>query len=62
MLKPITEFLAEVKRVVREITWPKQETLIQLTVVVILISIIIGTALAVVDFVFTKLIGWLTLR
>ena len=62
MLSLAKEFIGDVKKVIREITWPNKETLIQLTVVVIFISVITGTALAAADFIFTKLIGWLTFR
>jgi len=62
MLSPAKEFINDVKKVIREITWPNKETLIQLTVVVIFISVITGTALAAADFIFTKLVGWLTFR
>ena len=62
MLSSTKEFINDVKKVIREITWPNKETLIQLTVVVIFISVITGTALAAADFIFTKLVGWLTFR
>jgi len=62
MIKAGRKFLHETRQVIQEITWPNRETLIQLTVVVIFISVVTGTALAAADFVFTKLIGWLTFR
>jgi len=62
MIKAGKKFWREIRQVVQEVTWPNRQTLIQLTVVVIFISVITGTALAAADFVFTKLIGWLTFR
>jgi preprotein translocase SecE subunit len=62
MLPKIKNFLNEVKQIIKEITWPKQETLIQLTVVVILVSAIVGAILGGADYLFTKFISWLTLQ
>lgn len=62
MWKKIQTFLTEVKQIIKEITWPKQETLIQLTVVVILVSAIVGAILGGADYLFTKFISWLTLQ
>ena len=62
MLILVKEFISDVKKVIREITWSNCQTLIQLTIMVIFISVITGTALAAVDFLFTKTIGWITLK
>ncbi len=62
MLQKIKAFLNEVKQIIKEITWPKQKTLIQLTVVVILVSAIVGVILGGADYLFTRLISWLTLQ
>lgn len=62
MFKAIQKFLGEVKQIIKEITWPKQETLIQLTVVVILVSAIVGAILGGADYLFTRFISWLTLQ
>lgn len=53
-MSKIIQFLKEVRGEFRNITWPKKETLIQLTVVVISISIIISLILGGFDFVFTN--------
>lgn len=54
------EFLKEVREVLREITWPKREALIQLSVVVISISIIVSLFLGGLDYLFTNSIGLFT--
>ena len=59
-MKKIIRFLTEVKQEFRNITWPKKDTLIQLTFVVIFISSIVAILLGSLDYVFTKSIAWLT--
>jgi len=61
-MKKVKAFIADVKRIIKEITWPDRPTLIQLTVVVLFISIITGALLGVADFLFTKLISWATFQ
>lgn len=61
-MKKVKEFIEDLKKITKEITWPKRETLIQLTVVVILLSIITGAFLGAADFGFTKLISMITLQ
>jgi len=58
-MQKITNFFKEVLVEFRNITWPKKETLIQLTIVVISISIIISLILGSFDYLFTKLIALL---
>lgn len=61
MIEKIKKFISEVKKVVSEITWPDRKTLIQLTIVVLSITIVIGLLLGGADFLFTKLVSWFTL-
>lgn len=62
MFEKVKEFIAEVRKVIGEITWPTKKTLIQLTIMVILVTVIVGSLLGGADFLFTKLISWLTLQ
>ena len=57
MFKQVGKFIGEVRKIVSEITWPDRKTLIQLTIVVILLSSITGLVLAAADFGLTKLIS-----
>ncbi|MDD4026703.1 MAG: preprotein translocase subunit SecE [Candidatus Shapirobacteria bacterium] len=52
-MQKIIKFLKEVVVEFKNITWPKKETLIQLTIVVISISIIISLILGGFDYLFT---------
>ncbi len=58
-MQKIIKFLKEVAVEFKNITWPKKDTLIQLTVVVISISIIISLILGGFDYLFTKSIALL---
>ena len=58
-MQKVIKFLKEVAVEFKNITWPKKDTLIQLTVVVISISIIISLILGGFDYLFTRSIGLL---
>jgi preprotein translocase subunit SecE len=58
-MQKVIKFLKEVAVEFKNITWPKKDTLIQLTVVVISISIIVSLILGGFDYLFTKSIGLL---
>lgn len=49
-----TAFLKETRDELKKVTWPKQEEVIRLTIVVLLISLIVGVYIGGLDFVFTK--------
>ncbi|OGH42352.1 MAG: preprotein translocase subunit SecE [Candidatus Levybacteria bacterium RIFCSPLOWO2_02_FULL_36_8b] len=54
MTTPVV-FLKEVGLELKKVTWPKQNEVIRLTVIVILISLIVGFFIGGLDFVFTKI-------
>jgi len=58
-MQKIINFFKEVKEIFKTITWPKKETLIQLTIVVISISIVISLILGGFDYLFTESIALL---
>lgn len=53
-MKKVINFFKEVMVEFKNITWPKKDTLIQLTIVVISISIIISLILGGFDYLFTQ--------
>lgn len=55
----IIKFLQEVRSEFKNITWPKKDALIQLTFVVISISIIISLLLGGFDYLFTIAINYI---
>jgi len=52
-MNKVISFFREVRAEFKNITWPKKDTLIQLTVLVISISIIVSLLLARFDYIFT---------
>jgi len=54
----VIKFLQEVRAEFKNITWPKRESLINLTVVVISISIIVSMILGSFDYLFTQGIAY----
>jgi len=59
-MQKIIKFLKEVVAEFHNITWPKKDTLIQLTIVVISISIIISLILGGFDYLFTNSFAFLS--
>jgi|WetSurMetagenome_2_1015567.scaffolds.fasta_scaffold1490470_2 preprotein translocase SecE subunit len=58
-MQKVIKFLKEVAVEFKNITWPTKNTLIQLTIVVISISIVISLILGGFDYLFTNSIGLL---
>ncbi|MEI8067972.1 MAG: preprotein translocase subunit SecE [Candidatus Shapirobacteria bacterium] len=56
-MQKIIKFLKEVAVEFKNITWPKKDTLIQLTIVVISISIVVSLILGGFDYLFTNSIN-----
>ena len=54
LMQKVLQFLKEVKTEFNNITWPKKEALIQLTIVVISISVIISLILGGIDYILTQ--------
>lgn len=53
MISPIT-FLKETQDELKKVTWPKQEEIVRLTIVVIIISVAVGLFIGLLDFIFAK--------
>jgi len=53
-VEKVTTYLKEVKLELSKVTWPKREQVIKLTLVVFIISAIVGVYVGVLDFLFTK--------
>jgi len=58
-MQKIINFFKEVRAEFKQISWPKRESLIQSTIVVISISIIVSLILGGFDYLFTQGIGFL---
>lgn len=55
-MKTITNYLAEVRAELVKVVWPKREQVVKLTLIVLVISAIVGAYLGGLDFAFTKLL------
>ena len=55
-MKTITNYLAEVRSELIKVVWPKREQVVKLTLIVLVISAIVGAYLGGLDFAFTKLL------
>ena len=58
-MRKVIQFLREVRVEFGNISWPKKESLIQLTFVVISISLIISLILGAFDYIFTQSINFI---
>lgn len=58
-MQKLIKFLKEVAAEFKNITWPQKDTLIQLTFVIISVSIIISALLGGLDYIFVNSIGLL---
>jgi len=56
-MQKIVNFFKEVRAEFKQISWPKRESIIQSTIVVISISIIVSLILGGFDYIFTHAIG-----
>lgn len=58
-VKDIVKFLKEVGLELKKVTWPKRDEVIKLTLIVFIISAVIGAYLGLLDFTFTKLLEFI---
>ncbi|MBI2074648.1 MAG: preprotein translocase subunit SecE [Candidatus Levybacteria bacterium] len=54
MTTPLT-FLKETREELKKVTWPSQAEVIRLTIVIILVSLIVGFFIGGIDFLFAKI-------
>lgn len=53
---PVAKFLKETRRELTKVTWPTRDEIIQMTSLVILVSLAVGIYIGVLDFGFSKLL------
>ncbi len=53
-------FIGEVREELKKVTWPSRKEVIRLTLVVIIISLIIGMYVGALDIAFAKFLEFLT--
>ncbi|EKD57524.1 MAG: hypothetical protein ACD_57C00249G0001 [uncultured bacterium] len=62
LLKNTFGFLSEVKTEVSKVTWPKRDDVIKLTLIVVVVSVVVGAYLGGIDYLFTKLLELLVYK
>jgi len=55
----LTTWVREVRSELRKVVWPSREQAMQLTAVVVVLSVIVGFFLGTVDAIFSGFISWL---
>ncbi|HTK03858.1 MAG TPA: preprotein translocase subunit SecE [Alphaproteobacteria bacterium] len=61
-MKQILNFIQEVKLEVSKVVWPKRQDVIRLTLIVFLVSGILGGYVGGLDFLFTKALALIVVR
>jgi preprotein translocase subunit SecE len=61
-VKGVIQFLKEVKLELTKVTWPKKPQIIKLTLIVFIISAVVGVYVGALDYAFTKLLEFLIAR
>jgi preprotein translocase subunit SecE len=55
-MKSVVTFFSEVKSELSKVTWPKREEVVRLTLIVFLVSGIVGVYVGVLDYLFTSIL------
>lgn len=61
-VKAILEYLKEVRSELAKVVWPKKEQVIKLTLIVLIISAVVGAYVGGLDYVFTKFLELVATR
>jgi len=56
---PITRYFRETIAELRKVNWPSREEAIRLTILVLVVVFFMSALLGVLDFVFTRIMGWI---
>ena len=55
----VTRYFRETAAELRKVTWPTRQEARELTTVVVIVVVIMAIALGLIDFIFSRFIGWL---
>jgi len=61
-VKQVLAYLSEVRLELSKVTWPKRNDVIKLTLIVFIISGIVGAYTGALDYIFTKLLEFFVAR
>jgi preprotein translocase subunit SecE len=55
-MKSVVTFFSEVRSELSKVTWPKREEVVRLTLIVFLVSGIVGIYVGILDYLFTSIL------
>lgn len=58
-MKKLFVYLQQVQVELKKVTWPTRQEIIRMTTIVIVSSVVVGIYLSGLDFLFTKLLGFI---
>lgn len=61
-MKQVTGFISEVRTELTKVTWPSRNDVVKLTLIVLLVSLILGLYVGGLDYAFTKLLSLIVSR
>lgn len=53
----VVAFIRQVRDELNQVTWPTKNQTIRLTTIVVVVSVLVGTYLGALDYLFTKIMG-----
>ncbi len=56
LMRPVLNFISEVRLELSKVTWPSRAEVVKLTLIVFLVSVILGSYVGGLDFLFTKIL------
>lgn len=61
-MKKVIDFISEVRIELSKVTWPTRDEAIKLTLIVLIVSAIIGAYVGGLDFLYTKVLAFVIAR
>lgn len=55
----LIQYVRETVQEIQKVSWPSQQQTIEMTVLVLAVSLVIGTYIGVVDYIFQSLLGFI---
>ncbi|MGA3292286.1 MAG: preprotein translocase subunit SecE [Candidatus Microgenomates bacterium] len=55
-MKPVVTFFSEVRSELSKVTWPKRDEVVRLTLIVFVVSGVVGLYVGGLDYLFTKIL------
>jgi len=56
-MNKVSSFLKEVQAELKKVVWPTRQQAIRLTIIVVVVSLVVGLYVGMLDYALTKLVG-----